>query len=271
LALAREPIDVDERACSAHREDSPGEISIRFDRVRIDFPIYNSHGRSLKRSLLQVSTGGRIGLNPSDTIVITAVNDVSFTVRRGERVALIGPNGAGKSTVLRTMAGVYEPAAGRVTTWGTIVSLLDITLGLDMESTGYENIRARGLVMGMSSAQVDGLTEGIASTTELGDFLQIPIRTYSSGMLMRLAFAISTAVAPDILLMDEWINVGDAAFMQRAEARLRALVERTGTLILASHSTDLLQKTCTRGIWLEHGVIRADGPVDEVIAAYAAG
>jgi ABC-type polysaccharide/polyol phosphate transport system ATPase subunit len=246
------------------------EISIRFDRVRIDFPIYNSHGRSLKRSLLQVSTGGRIGLNPSDTIVITAVNDVSFTVRPGERVALIGPNGAGKSTLLRAVAGVYEPVAGKVTTWGSVVSLLDMTLGLDMESTGYENIRARGLVMGMSPAQIDGLTDSIASSTELGDFLQIPIRTYSSGMLMRLAFAISTAITPDILLMDEWLYVGDAAFMHRVEARLRALVERTGTLMLASHSTELLERTCTRGIWLEHGVIRADGKVDEVIAAYQA-
>jgi lipopolysaccharide transport system ATP-binding protein len=245
--------------------------SIRFERVRVDYPIYNAHGRSLKRSILDATTGGRIGLDARDKLVVTALNDVDFTIRRGERVALVGPNGAGKSTLLRAVAGVYEPSGGNVSTRGHVVPLIDITLGLDQEATGEENIRLRGLVMGLTPKRIAELRDEIAAAADLGDFLQMPIRTYSSGMTMRLAFAISTAVTPDILLMDEWVSVGDAAFMERAERRMHELVERSGTLVLASHSPDLLRRMCNRAMWLEHGTVRADGPVDEVLEAYAAG
>jgi lipopolysaccharide transport system ATP-binding protein len=244
------------------------QVTVKFDRVSIEFPIYSAHGRSLKRSILQLTTGGRIGLDRRDRAVITALNDISFTAQHGERIGIVGHNGAGKSTLLRAVAGVYEPPRGTISVCGKVGSLIDLTLGMDLEATGYENIRIRSLLMGLPRSKIIEYFDEIARVTELGEFLSMPIRTYSSGMLLRLAFAISTSVAPDILLMDEWIGVGDASFLKKAHERLLGLVGRTGILFLASHSPAMIMDNCTRAIWLWKGEMRADGLPAEVLREY---
>jgi lipopolysaccharide transport system ATP-binding protein len=244
-------------------------VSVKFDNVSVEFPIYSAHGRSLKRSLLQFTTGGRVGLSADQRIVVSALNDISFVAEHGERIGLIGHNGAGKSTMLRAIAGVYEPVRGMVSICGRVSSLIDVTLGMDMEATGYENIRIRSLLLGMSPMEIAARSGEIADATELGDFLSMPIRTYSTGMFLRLAFAIATSIIPDILLMDELIGAGDASFVKKAQKRLTELLGRTGILFLASHSDAIIKDYCTRAMWMEKGAVRADGRPDDVLREYA--
>jgi lipopolysaccharide transport system ATP-binding protein len=244
--------------------------SVTFDNVGIEFPIYSAHGRSFKRSVLQYTTGGRIGLSSNQRVVVSALNNVSFTAEHGEHIGLIGHNGAGKSTMLRAVAGVYEPVFGTISVRGRVTSLIDLTLGMDMEASGYENIRIRCMLLGLQPREIDAHIDDIAEVTELGDFLAMPVRTYSSGMVLRLAFAISTSITPDILLMDEWIGAGDASFVKKAQARLRSLLGRTGILFIASHSEDIVKDNCTRAIWLEKGAIRSDGTPADVWRDYQA-
>jgi homopolymeric O-antigen transport system ATP-binding protein len=244
--------------------------SVKFDHVGIEFPIYSSHGRSFKRSVLQYTTGGRIALSANQRVVVSALNDVSLVADHGEHIGLIGHNGAGKSTVLRAVAGVYEPVIGTIAVCGRVASLIDLTLGMDMEASGYENIRLRCMLLGFQPEEIEANINDIAAVTQLGDFLAMPVRTYSSGMVLRLAFAISTSITPDILLMDEWIGAGDASFMNRAQLRLKNLLGRTGILFIASHSEDIIKDNCTRALWLEHGAIRADGQPAEVWREYQA-
>lgn len=245
-----------------------GDASVTFEGVDIDFPIYSAHGRSLKRTVLRISTGGRIGVSSNDRVVVSALRGVTFSAAHGERIGLIGHNGAGKSTLLRTAAGVYEPVRGALVVNGRVASLIDQTLGMDMEATGYENVQLRGLLLGLPSSDLAAQIEEVAEVTELGDFLSMPVRTYSTGMLLRLAFAISTSVVPDILLMDEWIGVGDTSFVAKAQDRLKELIGRTGILFFASHSEEMIKEACTRALWLEKGQIRADGSPDDVYREY---
>ena len=244
--------------------------SVTFERVSIEFPIYSAHGRSIKRSMLQYTTGGRIGIGSDQRFVVSSLNDISLTAEHGERISLIGHNGAGKSTMLRAVSGVYEPTRGSITVCGRVASLIDLTLGMDLEASGYENIRIRCMLLGMPQEEINLHINDIADVTELGDFLEMPIRTYSSGMMLRLAFAISTSITPDILLMDEWIGAGDASFVKKAQARLQSLLGRTGMLFIASHSEQIVKENCTRAIWLEKGGIRADGSPVEVWRDYQA-
>jgi ABC-2 type transport system ATP-binding protein/lipopolysaccharide transport system ATP-binding protein len=244
------------------------EASLCLDNVSVDFPIYNAHGRSLKRSLLHFTTGGRIGLSAKDKVVVKALSDISVRLAHGDRVGLVGHNGAGKTTLMRVLAGVYEPTTGSITRSGRVGALFDLMLGMDAEATGDENITIRAMLMGLSQQEIDARRSEIADFTELGNYLDVPIRTYSSGMLLRLAFAISTSIDPDILLMDEWMAAGDASFLRKAEARLQKLIGETGILVLASHSTELLQKICNKGILMKQGKILEFGPIDQVIATY---
>lgn len=245
-----------------------GSASVTFDGVDIDFPIYSAHGRSLKRSVLRFTTGGRIGVSEDDRVVVSALRGVTFSAVHGERIGLIGHNGSGKSTMLRTAAGVYEPPRGVLTVNGRVASLIDLTLGMDMEATGYENIWLRSLFLGLSPSDLATHIDEVADVTELGGFLSMPVRTYSSGMMLRLAFAVSTSVVPDILLMDEWIGVGDKSFVAKAQDRLKKLVGRTGILFIASHSEGMIKETCSRVLWLEKGQVRADGSPDDVYRDY---
>lgn len=245
--------------------------SIVFDQVSVDFPIYNASGRSLKKQLMRATTGGRLGADPQGRVIVRALEGLSFRLGDGDRVGLLGHNGAGKSTLLRLLGRVYEPTAGTVHIEGRIGSLIDVSLGIDPEASGRENIYLRGAMLGLSRAQISHHFEDIVAFSELGDFIEMPVRTYSSGMHLRLAFAVSTVVRPEILLMDEWLSVGDESFKHKAEQRLKDLVQATHILVLASHSRELIQHTCNRVIWLEQGRIRMDAGTEEVCAAYFGG
>lgn len=242
--------------------------SIEFNHVSVDIPIYNASGRSLKKRLIQVATGGQIAADQQGRVVVRPLEDLTFSLHDGARLGLIGHNGAGKSTLLRLLSGVYVPSHGSARIEGEIGSLIDISLGIDSEASGRENIFLRGALLGMTKAQMNDKMEEIIAFSELGDFIDMPLRTYSSGMHLRLAFSVSTMVRPEILLMDEWLSVGDQGFTHKAESRLAELVQSTNILVIASHSRDLIQKTCNRVLWLEHGKIRMDGTPDAVLPYY---
>lgn len=227
---------------------------ISLKNVSVHFPVYGSGANSLKKTLAASVTGGRLG-KETGVMVVQALSNINLELRNGDRLGVIGHNGAGKSTLLRTLAGIYEPSNGDFVREGSIASLIDPMLGIELDATGLENITLRGLVMGMGKRKIEQITPEICEFSGLGEYLQMPVRTYSTGMLMRLAFSITTSVKADILLMDEWLSVGDAEFTERAEMRMKEIVSGTGILVLASHSPDLIQKECNRVIKLEHGSI----------------
>jgi len=241
--------------------------SVEFKNVCVDFPIYNARNRSIKNKVMQAATGGRVSFG-AEGAVIRSLDKVSFSLKPGDRVGLVGHNGAGKSTLLRTLAGVYEPTSGKAEIKGEIGSLVDISLGIDKEATGRENIYIRGALLGLSKDYLDRQFDDIVNFSELGEFINMPVRTYSSGMHLRLAFAVATIIRPEILLMDEWLSVGDASFNKKAKARLTDLVESSEILIIASHSRKLIEETCNRAFWFEHGVLKMDGAPKEVCSAY---
>ncbi|WP_296310209.1 ABC transporter ATP-binding protein [Pseudomonas sp.] len=236
-------------------------VSISLKNASVNFPIYGAGSASLKKTIAASVTGGRLGQETSVSVV-QALHGINLELKSGDRLGLIGHNGAGKSTLLRLLAGVYEPSAGEFFRQGTVASLIDPSLGIESDATGLENIMLRGLVMGMSKRQVDDLTEDICAFSGLGEYVNLPVRTYSTGMMMRLAFSISTSMAADILLMDEWLSVGDAEFTEKAERRMRDVVAKSGILVLASHSPDLIAKECNRVVHLEHGRIIDDHPLE---------
>jgi len=236
--------------------------------VRIEFPLYHVGARSLKKRILARSPL-RFREDESSRVVVQALRDLDFRIGGGERVALIGPNGAGKTTLLRTLGGIYTPVAGRLEVSGTVGVLLDASAGFDPESTGRENVRLRGLYQGLDAAAVRRLIDDVADFAGLGAFLDVPIRTYSAGMGVRLAFAIATASQPAVLLMDEWFLAGDAEFLERAQARLERLVVGAEILVLATHDLGIVRRWCNRAIRIEAGQIVADGPVEMVLGGEA--
>jgi len=235
----------------------------------LDYPIYGSAHKSLRRVLFG-RTGGLVRHEGTrhQRVLVRALENVSFTLNDGDRLGLIGHNGAGKSTLLRVLAGVYAPTSGSLTIQGHISPLFNAAPGLDPEDTGYENIKTCGMFLGMSAAQVERCLPDIAEFSELGEYLDLPVRTYSSGMITRLSFAIATSIEPDILLLDEGLASGDARFAVRAEERLAQLVNRSSILVLASHSDAMIASMCNRGALLEKGHLIAIGPVDDIIAMY---
>lgn len=241
---------------------------IVLDKVGVAFPIYHGGSRSLKKSLLFRGSGGRIGRDANQRITIEALRDISLSLRAGDRLALVGANGAGKTTLLRVMAGIYEPSSGTAEFEGRISPMFDIGLGIDGDLTGFENIKMRGLILGLSSNQIQEQAAEIARFTELGDYLEMPVRTYSSGMMLRLTFAVATCFEPEIILMDEWILAGDVAFLAKAEHRLKTFLGKASVLVLASHNIELCRTWCTHGLWLEQGNAKMYGPIEDVIAAY---
>jgi ABC-type polysaccharide/polyol phosphate transport system ATPase subunit len=243
---------------------------IHLQNATLDLPIYDVQGRSLKKQMLRIGRRNRIAEDNDGVIVVRALDSIDVCLEAGDRVGLIGRNGAGKSTLLRAMAGIYSPTTGIIERKGKIVPLLDITLGMDENSTGRQNIRLRGLLLGMTSSEIIAKQDAIAEFSDLGDYLDLPLRTYSSGMRVRLAFAVSTAVDAEILLLDEVMGVGDAAFKGKANRRLRDLHSRAEIVVLAIHANDEIRKTCSKVIWMEQGRVRAFGPVEEVLAEYEA-
>jgi ABC-type polysaccharide/polyol phosphate transport system ATPase subunit len=242
--------------------------SIFLRNVAVDFPIYNARGRSLKANVLR-RVGGRIGGQDGEIVTVEALRGIDLELRPGDRLALIGHNGAGKSTLLRVLAGAYEPSRGVAEIHGKVSSLLDMTMGMDPELTGRENIVLRGIFLGMTFREITDLAPSIEEFSELGGFVDLPMRTYSSGMTLRLAFAVSTAVQPDILLLDEMISVGDADFAKKAMLRIEQVMENSRIFVLASHDPKMLQRYCNKGILLREGQIVAAGSLDDVLAQQA--
>jgi ABC-type polysaccharide/polyol phosphate transport system, ATPase component len=242
--------------------------SIHLNDVSVDFVLYQGSARSLKKTLLRTSTSGVLKHDAHHRVTVKALSNFSLTLEHGDRVGLIGGNGAGKTTLLRVLAGVYEPTAGRIRIEGRVTPLFDLGLGLDMDASGYDNIRMRAAYFGIDGDEIERKMEDIVAFTELGDYLDLPVRTYSAGMTLRLAFAAATAVDPEILLMDEWIAVSDTKFLEKAQRRAESFVNRSSIMVVASHMDDVLRRLCNKVLWLERGAVVCMGPVDEVLEAY---
>jgi ABC-type polysaccharide/polyol phosphate transport system ATPase subunit len=241
---------------------------LRLRNLSVEFPIYQGGSRSLKKMLLAPTTYGNLGRDAADRINVRALDDLTLDIEDGERVALIGANGAGKTTLLRVLAGIYSPTRGQFHSAGRISALLDVSVGFNPEATGRENIILRGMYMNIHPREMRAHVEEIVEFAELGPYIDMPARTYSSGMMVRLGFAISTCMPAEILLMDEWLSAGDVRFLDKAQKRMEEFVGRSRILVLASHSTELIRKWCNRGIMLQHGRLAAHGDVNEVIATY---
>lgn len=243
-------------------------VSIDVHDASVDFPIFDAKTRSLKKAVLDLGkAGGKIGTDRK-VPVIEALHDISVSLRHGDRVGLIGHNGAGKSTLLRLLSGIYEPTRGAAEIIGKVAPVFDLGVGMDPEISGYENIIIRGLFLGMTAKQMRARVDEIAEFSELGNYLSMPLRTYSTGMRVRLALGVVTSIDPEILLLDEGLGAVDAEFMIKARDRLNDLVRRSGILVFASHSDDALMDLCDTAIWLDHGQIREHGKLREVLTHY---
>ena len=243
-------------------------VAIILDDVSVDIPIYDVSRASLKKMVLGRTIGGRFAQSGSH-VTVKALKNLTFEAHDGDRIALVGDNGSGKSTLLRVASKVYPPTSGRISIVGNISPLFDATLGMSMDATGLENIQIAGTIWGMTRAQIRNSVDDIAEFTELGDYLKVPVRTYSNGMLLRLAFAIATARDPEILLIDEIIGVGDATFFEKAFSRLHKLAQRSRILMVAAHQDKLLRLLCNKAIWLSHGSLVQYDEIESVLAARA--
>lgn len=243
--------------------------SLVLENVTIDFPIYGSQ-KTFRHALFEKTTGGFIRREGSNNqrVTVRALENISLNLSHGDRLGMIGHNGAGKSTLLRVCAGVYEPTYGKVSINGKVSPLFSTSPGLDGDDTGYENIQTCGMFLGMTPEEIVRKTPEIEQFSELGDYLSLPVRTYSTGMLVRLGFGIATSIDPEILLLDEGLGAGDARFAERANRRVDALVARASILVLASHSDALIKTMCNKAILLQGGLIVASGSVDDVIKEY---
>src|SRR4051812_12205312 len=242
------------------------DVSIALSGACVDFPVFDGRSRSLKKTVLGV-VGGNID-GGQKVPIIEALRDIDLELAHGAKVGLVGHNGAGKSTLLRLLSGIYEPTRGRAEIRGRVAPIFDLGVGMDPEISGLENIMIRGLFLGMTRKQMEDRVDDIAEFTELGDFLRMPLRTYSTGMRVRLALGVVTSIDPEILLLDEGIGAVDAAFLEKSKRRLGELVERSGLLVFASHSDEFLRELCDTAIWLEHGQVKLQGDLDDVLRAY---
>jgi ABC-2 type transport system ATP-binding protein/lipopolysaccharide transport system ATP-binding protein len=243
---------------------------LRLRGVSVEFPIYSGGSRSLKKLLLNTTTQGNIARDARDRIAVQALTGIDLEINHGDRLALVGAKGAGKSTLLKVLAGIYAPSQGQIDACGRVSALLTASVGLNPEATGRENIINRGMYMDVHPREMRARIEEIAEFSELGYYIDMPVRTYSSGMMIRLCFAVATSLRPEILLMDEWLAAGDAAFLAKARTRMEGFVSGSSIMVLASHSMPLLREWCNRAVFLERGRIAAAGTVAEVEAAYEA-
>jgi homopolymeric O-antigen transport system ATP-binding protein len=257
---------------------SSQDAIIAAENLAIDIPVYDVTSRSLKHVLMlnpianafrgSSHVGGAIALGARGTVVVRAIDKLSFEIKRGERVGLVGHNGAGKTTLLRALAGIYEPTGGRLRTVGRIMPLFNLMEGMMPDATGREFINVRGILLGLRPNEIAALAAEVVDFCELGDYIDMPIRMYSTGMLVRLAFAIATGATSDILLFDELIGAGDARFVEKAQERLQRFVERSSIVVVASHNRAVLEQWCNRAFLLEHGKLIHDGGVGEVLEIY---
>jgi lipopolysaccharide transport system ATP-binding protein len=238
--------------------------SINVHGLTVDLPIIGHNGRSIRKFIVNYRVGGKALKDKNDTIIIRAVDNLSFKIQDGERLGLYGHNGAGKTTLLRVLAGIYHPTQGRADVTGSIASLLESSFGLNFDATGKENIALLLTYRGFTKDQIADMRPAIEEFTELNSYLDLPVRTYSSGMLARLGFAVATCFEPEVLLMDEWLGAGDDSFMNKAKERLEAFVDKANVLVLASHSRDLISKICDKVLVLEKGSQVDYGTPEEV-------
>ncbi len=241
-------------------------VSIDVHNAYVDFPIFDAKTRSMKKRVLG-KVGGKIGTE-TKVPIIEALHDVTLSLKQGDRVGLVGHNGAGKSTLLRLLSGIYEPTRGSAKISGKIAPVFDLGIGMDPEISGLENIIVRGLFLGMTAKEMEARVDDIADFTELGDYLQMPLRTYSTGMRVRLALGVVTSIDPEILILDEGIGAVDAAFLNKAKDRLKDLVKRSGILVFASHSDEFLFELCDSAIWMDEGHVKQRGSLREVLTGY---
>src|ERR1700682_207542 len=242
--------------------------SLRLRDIAVEFPIYTAGSPSLKKVLSNPSTQGNLARDAHDRITVLALSDITLDIEHGDRLAIIGANGAGKSTLRKVLAEIYAPTGGRLHASGQISALLTASVGLNPDATGRENIITRGMFMDVHPRDMQPRVDEIAEFTELGYYIDMPVRTYSAGMMVRLCFAVATAVRPQILLMDEWIAAGDAAFLHKARQRMEEFLSGASILALASHSLPLLKEWCNRAVLLDHGRITAMGSVAGGAAFY---
>ena len=240
---------------------------IEAKQIGIEFPVAPPNARSFRHLTIKAASrvGGRVSKGEGSFQFVQALDEISFSLKQGDRLGLVGHNGAGKTTLIRVLAGIYEPTRGSLRVVGRNVPMFDIGLGMDEEASGYENIRTRGLILGLSPEEIEERVPEIAEFAELGDYLELPIRTYSSGMLLRLVFSIAASIHGDIILMDEWIAVGDAQFRKKTHDRLQQITQRSGIVVLASHDFGLLREACNLGLYLDGGRVRAFGALDDVL------
>ena len=228
---------------------------IEFENVDMIFPNVSINNSIKKRFLKKFLNSSH---NYAPVNISTGLKDLSFKINTGDHVGLYGPNGAGKTTLLRLINKIYVPTNGKITINGSVLSLLDISMGLDSDANGYDNIILRGLILGLTHEEIKSKIDEIKEFSELGDYLAAPIRIYSSGMKVRLAFSIITVMKPQILVLDEWLSVGDENFNKKASKKLKEMVEETAILVIASHSKDILNKVCNRIFLLEDGKINKE-------------
>lgn len=241
---------------------------IELNNISVSFPVYNINARSFKKDFLRVATGGAVVEDKKQHMVVNALNELTLSLQNGDRIGLIGHNGSGKSTLLRLLAQIYEPTSGSMEIEGRISPMLDIMHGIETEFTGIENIYIRGTVLGLNRKQINAKIAEITEFSGLGDYLSMPIRTYSSGMRVRLAFAISTSIDPDILLIDEVFAAGDADFMQKARKKMVSLLDQSSIVLIATHADDLIKEFCNKALLLEGGRVKYFGSVDEALGIY---
>ena len=230
---------------------------------------HRSRGDTNAAQTSSTQTGGRLSFGRGSSTTVTILDGVNIAISKGQRVGLIGANGAGKSTLLRVMAGIYHPTRGVAETRGTISTLFPELLGVRPDATGLENILLTGVLLGLTRKEISSRISEIIEFTELGDYIYMPIRTYSTGMRTRLVLSIATCIRPDILLVDEVIGAGDKSFRLKAKDRLNEMMTSANTLVVVSQSPEIIREFCTEAIWLERGQVRATGEVDDVLRKYA--
>ncbi len=242
------------------------KVMMSLKNVHVSFPVHNGNSRSLQLDLVRL-LGFKVAQH-QQSVEVNALRGLTFDLHEGERVGFIGHNGAGKTTLLRTMSGAYEPTQGELASQGRVTAMTDFTMGMDPEASGRDNIIFRGVFMGMTFEEISSHVESVIEFTELHDFIDLPIRTYSSGMFIRLAFAVSTIIPPDVLLLDEIIAAGDLGFQDKLRQRLNEYISQARLIVLAAHDLGAVREYCTRVIWIRSGKVVMDGPTEEVVSAY---
>jgi ABC-type polysaccharide/polyol phosphate transport system ATPase subunit len=240
---------------------------IKIDNVSLDIPVYEKTDQVFTNKILTLGLGGIISRHKRRPI-IKALQDITLDIQDGDAVALVGQNGAGKSTLLRVIAGLFVPTRGRINTKGNISSLLNIGMGMDFELSGYDNIFTMGLLLGLTNRQIKNIRQEVIEFTELGEFINFPVKTYSAGMVIRLSFALATAIEPEILILDEGIGAGDVKFVQKARDRATKLYKKTSIMVVASHDETLIRNFCNKAVLLSRGRVIETGDVDKILCMY---